>query len=355
MFQLLNDSEAHPWGPIPNEIFDEIGVIEPLHVLEDGNHDPPSYTAWAKAFSPDGSMIVTGNCDREAILWNVENGERIRTFSHPNPLIGEGQCPPVAFSPDGTSIAFGNIGGNHSDSQIIIWDVATGEILQSINDNSTLSMKFSPDGSMLVTSPFGVIRIWDVETGELVNEIDACCNIWPGVTISPDNTKVLIGGKPERNVHAKLVDIFTGETIQEYDSGPETHLGNVLFTPDGSKIVATGSQNMDLFIFDTESGVILNIIRSIDLGGHHNISISPDGKKVLTNRSIIYDLFTGEPLRIFGRGQFSWAWGETKYSPAGNHVATGEDVLQLWDISDLKSGETNNPTQSSVEDFLEHR
>ena len=66
------------------------------------------------AFSPDGSVVVSGSRDRTIRLWNVQTGNCIHALEgHTDIVIS------VVFSPDGKFFASGSF-----DNTIKLWDVA---------------------------------------------------------------------------------------------------------------------------------------------------------------------------------------------------------------------------------------
>ena len=70
----------------------------------------------AVAFSPDGNVLVTGNDNGTAQLWDVTTRQPIGS-----PLNGgTGPVDSVAFSPDGKTLATGD-----RDGTVRLWDVTT--------------------------------------------------------------------------------------------------------------------------------------------------------------------------------------------------------------------------------------
>ena len=103
-----------------------------------GNMGPVS----GVAFSPDGSIIVSGNEDGTAWVWNRHTGKHIQTFEISVSILS------VAISPDGKTIATGS--GEESEMGsigITLLDITTGEYLKSFGGPyEVLSVCFSPDG-----------------------------------------------------------------------------------------------------------------------------------------------------------------------------------------------------------------
>ena len=79
-------------------------------------------TVTSVAFTSDGKHVVTASADTTAALWDVESGEKIRTFDegHSSFLYG------VALSGDDKLAVTGGY-----DSTAVLWDVASGKILKS--------------------------------------------------------------------------------------------------------------------------------------------------------------------------------------------------------------------------------
>jgi WD40 repeat protein len=100
------------------------------------------------AVSPDGRLIAAGALDNNISLWDVETGRQIRTF------VG---VRLVAFLPDGKRIV--TVDG----SQIIIWEVATGQKLFSLDqERSIQKAAVSHSGALIVVADGKDIKIWNI-------------------------------------------------------------------------------------------------------------------------------------------------------------------------------------------------
>ncbi|MBZ0297441.1 MAG: TIR domain-containing protein, partial [Anaerolineae bacterium] len=105
-------------------------------------------------YSPDGRFIGSGSRDGSVLLWDAATGEIVRSFSPYAPTVdsarqrlgGSGAWVlAVAFSPDGTMLLSGG-----ADSTLSLWEVESGTLLRSFTDlpDTIYSVAFSPDGSL---------------------------------------------------------------------------------------------------------------------------------------------------------------------------------------------------------------
>jgi WD40 repeat protein len=112
-----------------------------------------NYTVFSLAFSPDSKQLAAGCDGNNAIIWDVESGERIMVFEGHMEGVG---C--VRFSPDGRWLATAG-----RDRTAGLWDVESGaEVHTFVGHSAALrSVAFSPDGSLLATgSADGTARVW---------------------------------------------------------------------------------------------------------------------------------------------------------------------------------------------------
>jgi WD40 repeat protein len=119
----------------------------PLYTLE-GHED----TIQSIAFSPDGKTLASGSRDKTIKLWSVPPTEEPpRTLQ-----MFEDDVVSIAFHPKGEILA------SISGSQITLWNVKSGEILNTLQQDALAqSVAFSSDGRTLATvGESSNIKVW---------------------------------------------------------------------------------------------------------------------------------------------------------------------------------------------------
>ncbi|MEO8612652.1 MAG: hypothetical protein ABI690_32460 [Chloroflexota bacterium] len=216
------------------------------------------------AYSPDGTMLVSGSQDQTVRIWDVATGESLKNIA-----VDSGYPRSrVIFSPDGKTIAQSNFG------PLRMWDVATGNEITTIQatggDVGVNFSAFSPDGTLLATAGGDhIVQLWDVASGSLVASLNGHVASVVAVAFSPDG-KILASGADD-----KLVDLWDVEThhiLQDLE-GNVNPVSSVAFSPDGS-VIASASR--DVRLWNVATGEVLATLPS--LIGFSNVAFSPDGK-----------------------------------------------------------------------------
>ena len=131
------------------------------------------------AFSPDGTMLVSGDDDSKIRLWDLDTGKLKRVISgHTNNVYS------VTFSPDSKTIASGSW-----DYTVRLWDSDTGQLKKILSGHTKeiFSVAFSPDGQLLASGSWdNTIRLWNANTGENIKTINEHKGKVKSVAFSPE-------------------------------------------------------------------------------------------------------------------------------------------------------------------------
>ncbi len=272
------------------------------------------------AFSPDGTRVLTGSADTTAKLWDAASGVLLRTFSGHTMEVNS-----VAFSSDGTRVLTVSW-----DSTAKLWDVARGALLRTFN--TVISAALSQDGTRVLTGSWdNTAKLWDAASGALLQTFSGHTGSVRSVAFSPDGTRVLTGSYDNT---AKLWDAASGALLRTF-SGHTGSVWSVAFSPDGTRVL-TGSSDHLAVLWDVASGALLRTF-----SGHtdsvRSVAFSPDGTRVLTgsydNTAKLWDVVSGALLRTFSG--HTWSVESVSFSPDGTRVLTGsyDKTAKLWDAA----------------------
>ncbi len=149
-------------------------------------------------FSPDGMYLAAGVAEVEGgmvYLWNVDEGVLVRrTWAHPYSV------PGLAFSPNGQYLATGAV-----DRSVKVWQVSNGQLIRTLPQaGQGTSVQFSAGNVWLAsamcaqsTSDFrcveGEVWIWGVEDWSLQQKLAGPVN-WVEVIAFSQDASVIAGG-----------------------------------------------------------------------------------------------------------------------------------------------------------------
>jgi WD40 repeat protein len=139
------------------------------------------------AFSPDGSMLVTGHAVKEAWVWDLATGGPAHILKH------KGTVRAVAFSADGQMVATGA-----ADDSARLWNAGTGaEIVRCMgHGGQAMAVAISPNGKLLASTGLRGrgIRLWDIATGQPLVEFGNEEGYHAALAFSPDSKRLISAG-----------------------------------------------------------------------------------------------------------------------------------------------------------------
>jgi hypothetical protein len=286
--------------------------------------------------SGDGRYVVT--VSDSVRIWDAYSGDWLRTLS-PDHLPHA-----AAFSPDGSHVVTGSIGG-----QTRLWSVEDGSpIKQGYWAGDINSVSYSRDGSKIITSgrntsskPVAAV-VWDAVTLQqettLLPFSTALSQTSYSADFSPDGTRVVSGGD---QLVLTISNPQTGSFLGKIDYG--NVIRSVRYSPDGSEIVIAGNKGVSLWNSSTQQ-----LIRSLSPLSSNAIDYGSDGRSVILGAgqdAELWELYTGTQVRSF--------YGHTKQilslriSQDGRRLVTGSEdgTARIWDLDE-------QPVQTDLSDTL---
>jgi WD40 repeat protein len=296
------------------------------------------------AFSPDGSMLVSGDRDGNIMLWSVEDRTLIRAWKGHEAIVVD-----FAFNGFGTKLATSS-----TDGSAKVWDVFTGELLGTyFNKQTTVAgddagwavsfavfshdgrfLYFGGDGATLFRAKLGKDREGRTFPEEAIYTYSLS-------TFEKDKKQRITGGEllPSGQAivctigyYAKVIQLADGAELQSMYYSPEA-LNDVVLGPQAGQ-VATWSYDGRVTIWNIGTGDRAAEFAAGDLMEICSPAFSPDRKLMATaahgHEAHIWDLAT--------RRQVATLMGHSaivriaKFSPAANLVATAsyDGTVKLW-------------------------
>lgn len=290
----------------------------------------------ALAFSPDGTLLATGDVNHEIHLWRVADGTPLLSLR-----VNEGWIWSVAFSPDGRLLA------SSANRAVHLWDGQTGECLHTLRGYSdrVFSVAFSADGQLLATgSEDHLVRIWQVRTGKLLHTLSGHSDEVRAVAFNPCSAVLPESAALHRSQPpcllasasydgtVRLWNAVTGRCVRVL-TGHSDWVWSVAFSPDG-RLLASGSSDATVKLWDVKTGRC-----GQTLLGHWQpiraVAFSPNGRTLASgsgDRTVrLWDYRTGNTLRVL-TGHSSWI-SSLAFSPDTGVLASGSEdqSVRLWD------------------------
>ena len=305
---------------------------EPRLVIDPGGHKAIINNIM---FTKDGKFLVSVSGDKTIRVWDAQTGETIRTIRGQLGRGDEGKIYAAALSPDNRWLAIGGLlsGIPELRDRIRILNFRTGEVVSLLkgHKNVILGLAFSPDSQKLISGSFDkTARIWDVNSGETLQVLMGHSKAIYAVAFSRDGQRVATGSD---DFALKLWQVSSGRLIHTL-KGHQNKVKSIAFT---DRYLLSGSWDKTIRLWHGKTGVFIRVLAEQD-SGVDSLSISPDGRRVLTGigygrgyTSYIFSMPDGKKITSFTKHTNIVV--ATTFSPDGETVATGgglDHEIYLW-------------------------
>lgn len=277
------------------------------------------------AFAPDGQTLATGTEGGQVYLLQLEaeyqefydmqaNTSRINT---------------VTYAPDGLILAAGS-----DDGAVRLWQISDRSLIRTLEGHAERvnSIAISPDGQMLASgSDDGTVRLWRFPDGDLIRTLKGHAGRVNGVAFSPDG-RTLASGSADTT--ARLWQISNGALLRTLEAGVGVH--SVAFSPDGQTLAA-GMDNTTVGLWRIADGSLAGTLKAFD-GQVLGVAFSPDGKTLAAATSLdsavtLWRLADARRLHAFMNvDDWGSGAGSVAFSSDGSIVASGglDGTVRLW-------------------------
>jgi WD40 repeat protein len=293
-------------------------------------------TFFPVAFSPDGRTLATGGradsagYSRAAELWDIASRQVIATLLLPQ---NDGWLNSVAFSPDGRTLAT-------ASNEARLWNVADRKLAATLpgslypeNYNGLASVAFSPDGRTLAGGTYETVTMWDVASHRATATLAGHDNLVYAVAFSPGG-HTLATGSYDGTV--RLWDVASHRTLATLNSGSSVYA--VAFSPDG-RILATGGNDTTVKLWNVASRQVVATLA--DHGTSVNaLAFSPDGGLLAAGNADgtgrLWNPASHRAITTLA-GKVNTSVIGVAFSPDSHILATGtnDGTAALWDAQAL--------------------
>lgn len=301
---------------------------ELVHSMEAGGQ------VYDVTFSPNGQFLATASQDKSIKIWNVNNGELIRSIPSKTAVI-------KAIDFDATGSRLVSAG---DDGDLRTWDVTTGDPIRSWKEmgkqqNALLAVDYNAEGSLIASGGFGSqVRVWRDSDAELVAECTLPTSMVNDINFVSDS-EVLVTSQ-DSSIH--LWDFKTND-VRSYSTGGEISNSGTAIAAKKS-MVFTCSRDQSIRSINWINGQQEPLLR-----GHENVC------RLVVNSSNEWLISAGMDGTLH-----RWSLGENRQpacikqgNPSGNSCfnADGDSIFAL-DMDgkltsfDSKTGATKSTIRS---------
>lgn len=327
-------------------VWQQKGSGEYSVLTEFAKHSGPIYAA---QFSPDGVSIATAGYDRRVLVWNPDEVQPVdiarRLDDQPDPpapsrelAVHDGPIRGLAFSPDGSMLVSGG-----QDNVLKVWDLTSDRVEATLRGHAShvRDCVFTPDGKRVLSAGRDqVVKLWQLDTAEqyVLGGQDGATDAVLAAHFSPDGRQIVTAN---RDRSATLWSTSERQPVQHFAEGHDFLASSAIFFASGARL-ATGAGDGTVRLWDVATGT--QLLQLDDTGRTAALAVSPDGRLIATGSAhtdvVVWDAESGEQVAVLKAHEA--AVTALAFSPDGRTLASGDDLgrCRLWthDSEDSWSG-----------------
>ena len=320
----------------------------------------------AMVFSPDGRMLAVRLDSGAVQLRKADNGALLRSLGS-TARSSDAPTAPLAFSPDGRTVAIDGGSRSHDTTTVELVGVATGKVTASVRIGASQvhSVAFSPDGKTLAIAAGTRLVLWDLATHATI-DVGTHQTAYEGdstyVGYSADG-KTLAVVSNEGLV--KLWDVaatgFTKSTTVSSAQGSEpADIAAASISPDGGTVAVSGDlsgydatgtryDDPETWLWHPATGKTVPLQATVPQRGLDNgisaQALSPDGRLLATGDYMgtigVWDVASRRLVATEHAPSAISPLRAVAFAPDGTSLATaqststgqgGTSTLQLWSL-----------------------
>src|SRR6185436_1450001 len=206
----------------------------PFLRIETGMH---TAAIWRIDTDAAGRFLVTGSEDKTARVWDLANGQLLRTLRAPIGEGNEGKIYSVAMSPDGELVAAAGWTGYNWErhNSIYLFERRSGRLIRRLRGFPEVikNLAFSPDGSRLAATmggPFG-LRVFRIPDGQEMGRDESYGGDGVGAAFAADGRLVTASFDGKIRLYDRDLQLLAAVSME---GGKRPY--SVAFSPDGRRI-----------------------------------------------------------------------------------------------------------------------